>query len=674
MLCKECVSETSRWNLPWIPHLLREGSGLGVGVVRGPFLVFLTLLVVGVFLVHRAWTSMAQARAHQSMLVGPLEEPSPRALRPLSLDPDGYTWHNIVDASRQAGVYRLRNAAFDNAPEGRSVHWSSSVAWMIRAVDGRSEGTSAFAWSWVIGPLLMIGVLFVVAVLLLPGAGPVGTSVCLVLAAFSHQLYWAFHPLRVDHQGLQVAAAAGMLVPLVAAGFGVRTNGALGPFILSGICGAVGLWLGATVMVMQLVVAGVAAAMAIVVATRRAEAVGGQDGGVWRVWGWVGAVGALLLYLVEYAPSLPVDRLEVNHPVYALAWLGAGLLLAELQRLRSSGAASVRGQWLVAGLLGLALPSLWLAFGWGGHAFQDPVVLRMHELILEFRGLVQAHGDAWPRVLSQAVGGLVLLVVVAVGIVAQPRVEPALRARCVGGAVAGLGMLALVVWQERWLPFAAGFFIVLAPVLLARPCGAQAEAGVRRWLHAGWALVGLTATAWGLVSLRPASPPALGGTLDPALTKAALIHRLCLGVRASVGPGPAIVLCDPTLAPALSYFTGMPSVGSLYWENVQGIGALAGFLGGVDDSAARTEAARRGWTHVLIAEDQAVDVSLAFVAHGSREPALVRRTLAHRLMHNPAALPSWVELDPVATVRLRQGVRAGEGTLSNRFLLYRLRP
>ena len=39
---------------------------------------------------------------------------------------------------------------------------------------------------------------------------------------------------------------------------------------------------------------------------------------------------ALLGYLVEYAPDHSRWQMETNHPLYALGWLGAAELLAEV--------------------------------------------------------------------------------------------------------------------------------------------------------------------------------------------------------------------------------------------------------------------------------------------------------------------------------------------------------
>src|SRR5256885_15769929 len=49
----------------------------------------------------------------------------------------------------------------------------------------------------------------------------------------------------------------------------------------------------------------------------------------WRAWAFGGAVTSLAAYLIEYFPShLGSWELRAIHPLYGLAWLGGGELLA----------------------------------------------------------------------------------------------------------------------------------------------------------------------------------------------------------------------------------------------------------------------------------------------------------------------------------------------------------
>jgi hypothetical protein len=66
----------------------------------------------------------------------------------------------------------------------------------------------------------------------------------------------------------------------------------------------------------------------------------------------------LICYLLEFAPRHFAMRLEVNHPLYWISWLGVALGLEQLARLRRPAGLGIRnGARLAgAGLLALALP------------------------------------------------------------------------------------------------------------------------------------------------------------------------------------------------------------------------------------------------------------------------------------------------------------------------------
>ena len=72
--------------------------------------------------------------------------------------------------------------------------------------------------------------------------------------------------------------------------------------------------------------------------------------GLLRTWSRVGAAVSVLAYLIEYFPSHLGWRLEVNHPLYALAWLGGGELLCAALPAGVAGAPSSRRSWIAGGL------------------------------------------------------------------------------------------------------------------------------------------------------------------------------------------------------------------------------------------------------------------------------------------------------------------------------------
>ena len=87
--------------------------------------------------------------------------------------------------------------------------------------------------------------------------------------------------------------------------------------------------------------------------------------GVWRIWAWAGAGTALLLYALEYAPGPFPPRLEVNHPLYALSWLGIGECLFLLARWKHQDRRLSAPRLLHAALALLAAAALPALVLWG---------------------------------------------------------------------------------------------------------------------------------------------------------------------------------------------------------------------------------------------------------------------------------------------------------------------
>ena len=52
-----------------------------------------------------------------------------------------------------------------------------------------------------------------------------------------------------------------------------------------------------------------------------------SDPGLFRFWGLVGGGASVAVWLLEYFPNHLGLRLEVNHPLYAAAWIGGGEVL-----------------------------------------------------------------------------------------------------------------------------------------------------------------------------------------------------------------------------------------------------------------------------------------------------------------------------------------------------------
>src|SRR5690606_9524564 len=124
----------------------------------------------------------------------------------------------------------------------------------------------------------------------------------------------------------------------------------------------------------------------------------------------------------------------------------------------------------------------------------------------------------------------------------------------------------------------------------------------------------------------------------------------------------------------LHYFAGIPSVSSLYWENLAGVSAAAAFFNDESGATAHQIARDLGLTHLMVPEGR--EVVRLFHDLGGRGPDqdAQGRTLISRLATRSADPPAWIEVDfsllPVARARRSYRGLALHAPLS----IYRLQP
>jgi len=272
---------------------------------------------------------------------------------------DAQMWVRHALAAREAGDARVRFTQADNAPAGREVHWSSAFGWLVRGAGSLQRALTGQplplaqerALLWFNAPLLLaVIVLFSTWIGRRAGAG---AGVIVALALVGHaRFYEAFGPGYVDHHGLVDAAVFGLVVGAVFMGAGWWKPAADGAFamlapsrdaarraaIFSAVCGALGMWMSAAVVLPVIALLGVAGV--VIAWWQGREAIGrgvNFDPGLWRTWGRSGAIASFVCYLLEYAPAHLGLRLEANHPLYSLAWWGGAEIVAILAAARVEG-------------------------------------------------------------------------------------------------------------------------------------------------------------------------------------------------------------------------------------------------------------------------------------------------------------------------------------------------
>lgn len=608
--------------------------------------------------------------------------PAPHAREPWRAmrffgDPDAYHWLSFARDLRASGHLRVRYTFADNTPYGRDVHWAQLPIWSLAGLSfaiERAAGLSpprALEWA---GRLLMplAGFLFCSALLWMASrwVHPLMGWLLAFPIAFSSLL--DFHTLRPDHHGFQIAFACCSLLGLLCSGMGwhrpchpARADDSplLPPLVparrrlvASGLFAGMALWMGATVFTFLL--AAIAAGTALALIRSSTNDVPDDvvlQPNLFRWWGGAGAAASLFFYLIEYAPSHFSMRLEVNHPLYALCFLGTAECLRALARWKQGRSAfGLRdGLFAATGFLAAGILPLLVLFGpvaW--YIPRSPLMLRLHKrFIIEFLPL-------WQQLSGQLLldhATLLLLGGATLGLtgwlVKGRRLPFADRAPLHLLAVVSVWVFALFLWQSRWVQFVAPILVLFAGFcLLAAWRSRPPSQGPLRlpWLPILLGLLLLAQTVHAAhVALRPIRRMLRVESMDPLWFKYLLQRNVMLNLKATALDTPRRLILPAEMAPAAYYFGLGPGVASLYWENLDGLNATAEFLGDPLPGLHANEIAReRGLTHVLLTYEPHDAFMFYHLLTGDTNRAAVPDTVGGALSNPQASLlPNWVRLD-----------------------------
>ena len=512
------------------------------------------------------------------------------------------------------GEWRVRHVGYENAPEGHDVSAASPYRWWIGLVAlvrhgilGTPIGPSVEWAALVADPLLLLllgagAVVFVGRRFGVLAAGLVSAGLA-TLFPFASE----FVPGAPDDRGLVELLALWSILPLLAAaaaagnpGRGIQTRRG---FLVSGIIGGIALWVSVPGEFPILV--GVALGGLLAAAVLRAGSKGGPvapaDPLPWRSWALGGAITSLCAHLVEFFPGhLGSWELRAIHPVYGIAWLGAGELLA----LSAGWIQGPRGSlgpkgWtaLILGVLGLAsLPASMVFAHSSGFYVQDLSTIRLSILPES-----ASAPSLWAWLLQNGftltvVTTLLPLVVLvpAVAILVLRAFGPEKRAAlslALGPVLVALG------FAFRGLSWWNGLDSTL--LALAAAVAAALQGSARRRL-----VVGSTAAAAAVVGLLGAiqlwPSTASGGALMSADVVGLVERDLAYWLAQHVGQDGAIVLAPPNATAALYYYGGLRGLGTFDSESRDGIRAAVRIVSALTPEEAQELMNGRGITHIII--------------------------------------------------------------------------
>ncbi|HWA27411.1 MAG TPA: hypothetical protein VG734_17280 [Lacunisphaera sp.] len=517
---------------------------------------------------------------------------------------ESYQWIAQTQQMLARHEWRIRHVDYDNAPVGRAVTspspyrwWLGLVAWCDQRLSGRSPGMAvehAALWA---DPVLLALFLVAGTVLAALRFGPWAALVFPLAGATLFPLGGAFLPGAPDDIGLGLVLVGTSLLALLA---GLRPRDPAGTpetawFVTSGVVGALALWVNVGQGVPILLGVGLGALLAAWLDRRQTT-----PAPPWRAWGISGASATLAAWLIEYAPAhldLATWRLSEIHPLYALAWLGGGELLARNAARSRAGSPSRNRRDLVViscALLALAVvPLVMLAKGVPGFLAKDNFAFRLTAL-----GDETEAGNFAKWIVRERPGWRLLATVLPLGVLGFACLrglrdpDRGQRNRLVLAAAPSLVAFAFACSQLGWW----NTVDVTLLVLLAAVC---ADAGVGTPVR-GRSLAWLAALVPGAIALWP--PPAAPG--DDALTRRelqGLVEReFAHWLARRVGPDGAIVLAPPNLTTSLYFHGGLRGLGSPYRENADGFRAAVRLAGASSADEAQALARQRKLTHIAI--------------------------------------------------------------------------
>lgn len=547
----------------------------------------------------------------------------PAFLAPMALD--GYVWNRHAEHLGKDGELRLRFTDMDNAPEGREVHWNSAFAWYLRglgeiyrAVTGDSLRNSIFRMSIWANPILLILAMGLFATLSARRFGPMCGGILVFGMLFTPTFYEGFLPAYPDHHGLIAFAILGQVFGIAWAGAGwVQPAGgsafvpprtlaqARHGMIFSALCGAAGLWISAFSTVVVTAGIGLGVVISNALFAKSARAAGCTfHGEAWRLWAWVGALGSIGFYLLEYFPNHLGMRLEVNHPLYALAWLGGGWGVATLAEWLAEENRKPF-PWLKLAICGAACAVLPLTLAFGGSAVyipRDAFMGRLWKNIAELLPLMTRISTGtltW----RTAFGLFPVFFVLGLVLVALKRVNSGDKAGLLFLLTPIFTTTALQMYQTRWGMLAGPLYIALAAIALpltwqtfSRHVGSRLVVGI-----ATGVIAVLIAYPVANDFIRPSATQFFSSNksgLDPSQALHLLHRDMARVIRADAGDKKPVVLSSPNSSCMLSTMGGFPTIGTLYWENVDGLKAAARLLNAQSEQEAFELLKKHGVTHI----------------------------------------------------------------------------
>ncbi len=524
-----------------------------------------------------------------------------------------YHWLAQTQRMLNRGEARVRHIDYENAPFGRTVFtpspyrwWLGFVAWCEHLSTGAPLSTlveKAALWA---DPVLLGITLFGSVILTAKYFGSLSAALLSVGLVSLFPFTTGFLAGAPDDRGLAQALAIASVLLLSTAAVAAPENEKARRrwFILAGIAGGLGLWVKVSVQLPVLCgVVGGGLLVSLVTPRGHSHQAGPTLALPWRAWAWAGAATTVVASLVEYSPA-ELWRWELSyiHPLYGLAWLGAGELLVQ-------ACVWLQNRTFRRSPKNLILVSLSIA-----------VVVAVPALLLKRHGTNVFILDSMGSHLTRAAGGIVAPNLAAWIAIQGPSIWLLLT-------LAPLGLLLPAFWvltnRQSAGHTRAAVAITLGPVLVALAIAciklswwqtldalllvalAAAAPGilskqVAAKARIGWISVTLALMAPGIIYVLAWDRPNKGAALNQTEIQDLIIRDLAGWIAQHSAPGTVNVLSPPSASTALCYYGAFRGIGSLGEENKDGIVAAIRIMSTRSVQEVKEVVNRRKITHLVL--------------------------------------------------------------------------
>lgn len=633
---------------------------------RWVILVCTWLLAAGVFIFQAVLISDYLSLAGQLALRGAPQPNTAMTQVYPAFAADAQKWVEHAVTLHEGDAVRLRYTPMDNAPDGREVHWNSAWAWTIVAAGKLQQMWTGLPFrvaveksTFWLNSVVLLTLLVTLSAWTTRQAGAIAGFVVAFTMMCHDRILEGFFPTYVDHHGLLTVAVCGMMLGALFMGGGFwratsdsslsllpkSTAWARQAAIFSGFSGACGLWVSAASTIPAVAITGIAGAAAILIQGRDALRQGDEfDGSIWRMWGRVGAGSSLFFYLLEYFPNHLSLRLEPNHPFYALAWLGGGELIAQLgERWLGEPAARWRGlHRLIAPVLAVSVAPLTVLIGRASVFVPlDPFLSRLHnDYIQEFLPMWKTlRGFNTGPLLQVILLGNAPLIAGVATLTYRRRESPLV----LWFMTIAAGLLSMMAWaQSRWLLNASGAQLCLVLVLIGVWAGALRPRW--RWLIAAVTIVVLfvpgsvTRYVGGLGDIH-------GRRVSPKDALGPLHRDVAAALRASQPQGEITVLSSPNGSVGVGYFGRFKTLGTLYWENNDGLKSAGAIYAAKSDREAAVLLRAHQVTHIALISDENFIAQYCQLLNPAATQEDLKQTFGSRLFMDKI-VPQWLQMIP----------------------------